>query len=167
MIQCRKTRCEDIEQIMIMIKSAQDYFKSHNIDQWQNGYPNKYVFINDIEKDNSYIFTHENKIIATAMISFDGEPTYHTIDGQWISDEPYIVIHRIAVNADMKGNNIAGQILTHAQQIAASKNIHSIRIDTHRENQAMQRAVLKFGFTFCGIIRLSDGAERLAYQFDF
>ena len=37
----RKSVKSDIPEIMGIIKQAQDYFKEKNIDQWQNGYPNK------------------------------------------------------------------------------------------------------------------------------
>jgi len=39
-----------------------------------------------------------------------------------------------------------------------------LKIDTHRDNVIMQRALEKSGFTYCGIIYLKDGSERLAYQ---
>ena len=37
-------------------------------------------------------------------------------------------------------------------------------IDTHRDNKIMQHNILKHGFTYCGIIYLLSGDERLAYQ---
>ncbi len=40
----------------------------------------------------------------------------------------------------------------------------NIRIDTHRDNKIMQHNILKHGFTYCGIIYLLSGYERLAYQ---
>ena len=40
----------------------------------------------------------------------------------------------------------------------------AIRIDTHRDNKIMQHNLLKYGFTYCGIIYLANGDERLAYQ---
>ena len=40
----------------------------------------------------------------------------------------------------------------------------NIRIDTHRDNKIMQHNILKHGFTYCGIIYLTSGDERLAYQ---
>ncbi|MGL4993454.1 MAG: GNAT family N-acetyltransferase [Bacteroidales bacterium] len=167
MIQSRRTTTEDIEYIMLIVKQAQDDFKARGIDQWQNGYPNESVFRNDIESQNSYIYTLDDEIVATAMISFEGESTYDHIDGSWLSDIPYVVIHRIAVKESMKGKNIAGQIISHAKDMAKERGVSSIRIDTHRENLSMQRAVLKVGFIYCGVILLEDGAERLAYQLDF
>ena len=46
---------------------------------------------------------------------------------------------------------------------AASRFAH-LRIDTHRDNRIMQRLIEKHGFTYCGIIWLEDGTERLAYE---
>ena len=40
----------------------------------------------------------------------------------------------------------------------------NIRIDTHRDNKIMQHNIVKYGFTYCGIIYLLSGDERLAYQ---
>ena len=40
----------------------------------------------------------------------------------------------------------------------------NIRIDTHRDNKIMQHNLLKHGFTYCGIIYLLSGDERLVYQ---
>jgi hypothetical protein len=40
----------------------------------------------------------------------------------------------------------------------------NIRIDTHGDNHIMQHVIKKYGFTYCGIIYLASGDERLAYQ---
>lgn len=40
----------------------------------------------------------------------------------------------------------------------------NIRIDTHKDNHIMQHNIKKHGFTYCGIIFLANGDERLAYQ---
>jgi len=40
----------------------------------------------------------------------------------------------------------------------------NIRIDTHKDNRIMQHNIEKHGFTYCGIIYLANGDERLAYQ---
>ncbi|MGL4781519.1 MAG: GNAT family N-acetyltransferase [Bacteroidales bacterium] len=167
MIEYRKTQMTDIVPIMEIIREAQCYFKSQCIDQWQNDYPNENTFRTDIDSGNSYVFIENDKIIATAMISFDKEPTYDQIKGEWLSENSYAVIHRIAVKSEMKGKNIAGKILEFTKCLALDNNIHSIRIDTHRDNSSMQRVITKFGFFYCGLIYLNDGAERFAYQYNF
>lgn len=160
----RKSKKEDIKHIMPIIREAQQYFKSKGIDQWQNGYPNEESIQADITAGHSYVFLADNLIIATAMISFDGETTYDSIEGTWLNNEPYAVVHRIAVSSELKGKNIAGSILDIVRKLSQQNNICNIRVDTHRENLSMQRVLEKWGFCYCGIIYLKDGAERLAYQ---
>ena len=44
------------------------------------------------------------------------------------------------------------------------EKIDNIKIDTQYNNLTMQNAVLKEGFTQCGIIYLANGEKRLAYH---
>ena len=39
-----------------------------------------------------------------------------------------------------------------------------LRIDTHADNKPMQRAIEKFGFVYCGIIKAHDGTPRIAFE---
>lgn len=161
----RKAKLDDVNQIMKIIAQAQEYLKLQGIDQWQNGYPNKEVIENDIKNDASYVVEEDGKVIAIAMISFDGEKDYDKIyDGKWISNSDFLVIHRVAVDNDYKGQGIAGKIITEAEKLCIRRNIKSIKIDTHRDNLSMQKLLKKNGFEYCGIIFLEDGIERFAFE---
>ena len=87
------------------------------------------------------------------------EPTYATIyEGEWTDEQrPYYVIHRIASAEGSKG--VLKAILQYCFQ-----HTDNIRIDTHRDNVIMRHLLGKLGFTYCGIIYLANGDERLAYQ---
>lgn len=164
MYEFRHSTTEDIPFIMGIIAQAQNYFKQLGVDQWQDGYPNTEVILNDIRNHNSYILIQDNKIIATAMISFDGEPTYTDIDGRWLTNNPYAVVHRVAVESALKGQNIAGTVMAFAEKMCHERQVPCIRIDTHKENQSMQRVAVKNGFQYCGIIKVRNGAPRNAYE---
>lgn len=156
---------KDAKRIMEIIGQAQEYFKSMNIDQWQKGYPNLELIYDDIKKDCSYVLEDETRILATAAISFDGEPTYQKIyEGAWLSDYDYAVIHRIAVDNTIKSKGMASMMVIKTEDLCRARKIHSVKVDTHRENLAMQNMLLKNDFHYCGIILLSDGEERLAYE---
>ena len=45
-----------------------------------------------------------------------------------------------------------------------SSHCPNLRVDTHRDNKVLQNILLKNGFTYCGIIYVKNGTERLAYQ---
>ena len=161
----RKTTAEDIPQIMPIIKQAKKYLKDNHVHQWVDDYPSAEIFESDIAKGHSYVLEKEHQIVATAAISFDGEPTYDQIhDGEWLSRQPFVVIHRIAVDQDLKGQGISAVILEHTQKMCRELAVHSIKIDTHRDNLSMQRFLEKNGFSYCGIIYLECGDERLAFE---
>ena len=162
----RKTEYGDIPAVMKMIRQAQGYMKEQGIDQWQNGYPNEAAIADDIAHDYSYVMEENGKIIGTLAVIFDGERTYDKIyDGEWkTTEEPYAAIHRVAVDAECKGQGIAGAMIDEVVKMCRERGIRSIKNDTHRDNKSMQRMQAKNGFEYCGIIYLEDGAERIAFE---
>ncbi len=164
-MQLRKAKEHDAAGIMKIIEQAQTDLKESGINQWQNGYPNTEVILNDIFHKNSYVLIDGDRLIGTAAISFDGEETYNTIyEGNWSSTGRYAVIHRIAIDREYKGKGFSSVIIQNAEAMCNEKEVRSIRVDTHRDNISMQKMLLKNGFKYCGIIYLKDGSERLAYD---
>lgn len=161
----RKAVKSDIDNIIHIIKQAQDYFRKYGIDQWQNNYPNYNVIKRDIENNNSYVLLKDNIVIGTVAVIFDGEKTYETIyDGKWLSYGEYATIHRLAVDSNYKGLGIASLILKNIEEVCLKRNIFSIKVDTHKENIPMQKFLEKNGFKYCGIIYLEDNSMRIAYE---
>ncbi len=163
----RPATYEDIEGIMNLIKYAQDLFAANNIDQWQDNYPNAHIIQEDIDNGHSHVIEDDKgRLLATAMISFDGEPTYKHINGKWLSDKEatYAVVHRIAVHPNYKRQGVARFILSWIYKRLEQEKAQGFRIDTHRQNTAMQNLLDSMDFQYCGIIYLEDGAERLAYE---
>lgn len=164
----RRTVESDINNVMKIITQAQAYFKEKEIDQWQNGYPNVQSIQNDILNQYSYVLLKYNDIVGTAAISFDGDSNYEQIhNGEWITNEKYAVIHRIAVDSTHKGIGLASIIIDNVEDLCISRGIYSIKIDTHKDNISMQKLVGKNGFKYCGVIYLEDGSERIAFEKTF
>lgn len=163
----RHTQASDLPAIMAIIAEAQADFRARGIDQWQNGYPNEQAIRSDIAHGESYVVTRGEQVVATAMITFAPDPNYSIVyGGEWLLKESshYATIHRIAVSIAERGAGIADFIVRKVEQMCRRRGADSLRIDTHRDNRAMQRVAEKNGMTLCGIIHLADGAERLAYE---
>ena len=77
--------------------------------------------------------------------------------GEWLSDAEYGTIHRVASDGRIHG--MMGMIVQFC-----SERITHLRIDTHADNKIMQHLILKNGFKRCGIIYISDGSPRIAYE---
>ncbi|WP_050637024.1 GNAT family N-acetyltransferase [Candidatus Stoquefichus sp. SB1] len=161
----RKSTCTDVKDIMVLVHQAQNYFKENNIDQWQDGYPNSETILDDIHKQHSYVLINDDKIVGTMYFAIEDDPCYAVIQGQWLtSQQRYAIIHRIVVDETMKGQNLANQLLDYVTSQCFHNNIKSIRIDTHMDNQSMQRFLTKHDFIACGTITLASGAPRIGFE---
>lgn len=154
----RQSTPADIDAIMQIYDHARSFMRSYgNTCQWVNGYPSREIILNDIYAGNSYLVEHGD--VAAGVFTFISgcDPTYSVIEGEWLNDNPYGTIHRIAAAAGAKG------IADVALDFCKSRNM-DIRIDTHKDNIPMLGWIRKSGFTYCGIIHISDGTPRLAFQ---
>ena len=150
----------DGKQIMAVFLAAKGIMRSSgNMHQWGEGYPSLDDVKADIERDGAYVVEDDGQIVAYFAFLPSPEPTYATIyDGKWVDDtRQYHVVHRIASMPDAHG--VFKSIMDFG-----FKQECNIRIDTHRDNHIMQHVIMKYGFTYCGIIFLLNGDERLAYQ---
>lgn len=156
----RKSEMSDIGCIMELLEYGREKMRADgNMEQWTNGNPKQTLIEDDICQGNSYVMEEEGRIVATFAFIEGPDVTYNTIyEGQWVEDtKPYHVIHRMASRHGVHG--VFKEVLAYCFEKSAN-----IRIDTHRQNSIMRSALDKYGFTYCGVIYLLDGAERLAYQ---
>ncbi len=165
----RKSEEKDIDKIVEILEKAKIEIKKLGINQWQNGYPNRDVILSDIKNGNSYIIEDEEKIVATAALIFEKESPYSNIsEGKWITDSDYSVIHRIAVDSELKNRGYSSKLLKKLEEVSKEKLVYSIKIDTHEDNKPMQRLLEKNWYVYCGIIYLdkepSIGEKRLAFE---
>ena len=93
----------------------------------------------------------------------EDEPAYATIDGAWLNDAPYGVVHRIAIARRRRG--VGTFCLEWAQKKAAeAEAAGGVRIDTHPDNTPMREMLSKLGFTECGTVTYDDCGLRIAFQ---
>lgn len=173
----RKSKLSDIEQIMNLFDMARKTMATLGIDQWQDGYPYKENIMEDIRNDESYVVTGQNGVIlATFMLMKRNESTYDRIyDGAWLTEKEvqYATIHRITVLPESRASAVSGKeekpisriIIEYAKDFVKEHNLSGgIKIDTHEGNIAMRKMLEKNGFVYCGVILLTDGQKRVAYQ---
>lgn len=156
----REARPSDMSAIMQVMEAAKKIMRSSgNMHQWGEGYPSETVILSDMEKNGGFVVEEDSKVIAYFAFLPSPEPTYdHIYGGRWLDDvQPYHVIHRIASYPNVHG------IFKSIMDFCFSRDAN-IRIDTHKDNTIMQHNIEKHGFTYCGIIYLESGDERLAYQ---
>ena len=156
----RKAAMNDVPVIMRLIDEARVIMRScGNVNQWIDGYPSEETIQNDINNGHCYLLEKQDGQIVASFAFIPGpEPTYKEIfEGRWLDDAPYYVVHRLASTASSHG--VFNDVMDYCMGVAGN-----LRIDTHRDNVIMRHVIERYGFTYCGIIYLLNGDERLAYQ---
>ena len=148
----------DLPAVLPVFEAAKAIMRADgNLEQWSApGFPGEDLLLRDIARGGGYVI-EDKGIVAYFALLPSPEPTYSHIEGAWLTDGPYGVIHRIASFPDVHG------VFSAIIGFAAARFPH-LRIDTHRDNHIMQHVISAAGFTYCGIIWLDDGTERLAYE---
>jgi GNAT superfamily N-acetyltransferase len=137
--------------------------KKDGSDQWQNGYPNLQTIVNDINNGNGYVLVEDEIIIAYAAIIFGKEQAYEDLKEGWLSEDDYVVVHRVATAENFKGKGLATQLFYLIEDLSVNNNTFSIKVDTNFDNVPMLKILEKLKYTYCGEI-FFNGASRLAYQ---
>ncbi len=155
----RKATRADVTEANTLYDAARAYMRAAgNPYQWPAGYPGAADILADIEEGTSFVVEDAGELVGVFHFHIGDDPTYAVIEqGAWRNDEPYGVIHRIAVKHH--GRGIADLIYSECYKI-----IKNLKIDTHRVNIPMQRSLEKNGFVYCGIIHIANGEERMAFQ---
>jgi N-acetylglutamate synthase-like GNAT family acetyltransferase len=159
----RKAEEADVERIWQIILQAKEQMRLRNSVQWQDDYPTVEIITDDIGKGYGYVLSFDNIVIAYAAVVYDGEPAYGTIRGEWLSDYPYVVVHRLAVADEMKQQGIATLFMQKITDLSREKGIRSFRVDTNFDNLYMQKILVKLGFTYCGEV-FYEKKQRMAYE---
>lgn len=159
----RKATSDELSQIWTIIEHAIARRAADGSQQWQQGYPNPDVIKDDIERGAGYVLAEGNEITCYAAIFINDEPAYAQIDGKWLSDGDFVVVHRIAVAHNQIGKGLAQQIMKGIEGFALDNGIHSIKVDTNFDNPAMMKTFEKLGYAYCGEVIL-HGAPRRAYE---
>ena len=105
----------------------------------------------------------QGNVIAYGAVVFDGEPAYDAIEGAWLTDGEYVVLHRMAVADGEKARGVATEFMRRVEAMAHGRGTGSMRVDTNFDNRYMLRMLGRLGFVYCGKVRYRSG-ERLAFS---
>lgn len=134
MMNVRIADLKDFEKIMKIYKYAQDYMiQSGNPTQWGHFYPDEELIRSDIHQNACKVIYDENGIHGVCALFEGADPTYeHIEDGNWLNDEPYLTIHRLAGDGQVHG--LFQCVADYCKNIS-----RNIRVDTHANNRIMQK----------------------------
>lgn len=146
----RKARLTDIDTLMDVTKACAKHMISKGIYQWNEHYPNKMAFLNDIKHDELYVLELEDSVIGSVVLSDLMDDEYIPIN--WLTENSKnLYIHRLVIDPKHQGKGYAQKLMNFAEQFAIDNNYRSVRLDTFSQNKRN----LKF-YELRGYKRLGD-----------
>tara|TARA_R110000868_G_scaffold121097_6_gene321368 strand:- start:2913 stop:3428 length:516 start_codon:yes stop_codon:yes gene_type:complete len=159
----RRANLSEITPIWEILQQAIRRRKEEGSAQWQDGYPNPEVVQKDIEKGQGFVLVDGEAIIGYSAVMINDEPAYDGIEGKWLTNDDFVVIHRVALSDNYLGKGLAKMIIGYVEDFALQNNIYSVKADTNFDNIPMMKIFEKSGYTLCGEV-FFRGAPRKAYE---
>ena len=162
-MEIRRITQNDFDTVMKIYEYSRQFMAEHgNPYQWgPTGWPTAERIQQDIEEGTGFcVVDDDDRVVGHFGFVWGPDPTYlDIVDGEWLDDSQYAVVHRMAGDGSVKG--IGKYILDWAYE----KSGGHLRIDTHGDNKVMQNLMEKEGFLHCGTIYVEeDDFPRLAYE---
>lgn len=127
-ISYRVATIDDLDDIFQLVENAIKQMEKEDIHQWDNIYPTKEDFSNDIRKNELYIGVINKRIVVVYALNKECDEQYQNGEWQYIGDD-FNVIHRLCVSPDFQKKGIAHTTLLHIESELAFLGIKAIRLD--------------------------------------
>ena len=129
----QKATESDIEEICSLVKNAIAVMDQNGIPQWDEIYPTKEDFLNDIRAQNLYKGIIDGQIAVVYALNKCQDEAYFSA-GWAYRGEDFCVIHRLCVNPEFQNRGVAKNTLAHIEQQLREAGIKAIRLDVFTLN---------------------------------
>ena len=159
-IKLRKAEIEDRDIIWSILQQAIERRRIDGSAQWQHGYPNLDTVESDIVKNFGYVLTVDGEIAVYVALILNDEPAYSNIEGAWLTNGEFVVVHRVAVDEKFAGQGLVKKLFDHIEDFTKSQGIQSIKVDTNFDNIPMLKILESKGYSYCGEVFLAGGMRK-------
>jgi len=156
----------EIPRILAITKACAKDMIRQNILQWNEDYPSKNAFENDIKRNELYVLISDNTIIGCMVLTPNMDTEYIPIN--WLTgNDNNLYIHRLAIHPKNQGKGFAQILMDFAEQYAIHNNYISIRLDTFSKNVRNQKFYEIRGFKRLGEIHFPKQSEFPFYCYEW
>ncbi len=162
-MQLRPAQEKELPAIWLILQQAIEQRRLDGSTQWQDGYPNEDSIRHDMAIGAAYVLKDAHEIVAYVALIFGEDPAYNDIQGQWLTEGDYLVVHRLATSKARKKQGYAVHLFGLLEKLCLARGVYSIKVDTNFDNKAMLHILQKLKYSYCGEV-LMRGEARLAFE---
>lgn len=161
----RKGTLRDIDRIIEITKACANFMIDNEIYQWNEHYPNKSVFENDVSRDELYVLEENAIVIGCIVISTLMDEEYIPIS--WLTENKNnIYIHRLAIHPKNQSQGYAQKLMDFSENFAVKNKYVSVRLDTFSQNVRNQKFYEKRGYKRLGNIYFPKQSDYPFYCYE-
>lgn len=148
-LEYRRATPDDLEAIGSMVHAAIETMERNGIFQWDDLYPAKEDFQEDMDDGQLYVGLLRGQVAVVYALNQSYDEEYE--NGKWkYVDEPFYVIHRLCVNPTFQHRGIARATLSHIETQLTDMNVHVIRLDVFSNNPYALKLYRSMGYSEVG-----------------
>ncbi|MDF0707038.1 GNAT family N-acetyltransferase [Flagellimonas okinawensis] len=154
----RRAKISEIPDILTITQACAKKMQEKGIFQWNEHYPSKEAFIQDIERNELFVIEEKDTVQGTIVISTLMDEEYKPI--QWLTPNGNSTyIHRLSVDPELQGKGLAQEMMDFAENFSREKGFVSVRLDTFSQNKRNQRFYEQRGYQKLGDIFFPKQSE--------
>lgn len=81
-----------------------------------------------------YVLTVNDQIAVYGAVVLNGEPAYEFLEGKWLTNSNYYVIHRFATLPKLQREGYARIFINKVCSLCEVEHVPSIKVDTNYDN---------------------------------
>lgn len=148
-IEYRLAQSDDLDEIILLVQNSITEMEKNSIFQWDELYPTRGDFAEDISHNSLYLGLYDGKIAVVFALNQQSDEEYK--NGNWsYPDREYYVIHRLCVNSSLQKRGIARQTMQFIEEMLRAKKIQAVRLDVFSQNPYAVKLYLHMGYCKVG-----------------
>jgi len=155
MTRIRPAHIEELDILYGIVKNATRHMDGQGIPQWDDIYPSKVILKDDIEKQQMHVIEVEGRVAGLIVMNEDQSPEY--ANAAWCYFGRLLVVHRLAIDPTYQRRSLATCLMDFAEDAAASRGYHAIRLDAFTQNPGALALYERRGYRKAGTVRFRKG----------
>ena len=148
-ISYEKGKMSELEDIVKIFKNAAEEMLHHQINQWNEVYPNEAILKADIENEELFVGKINNEIAVVYVLNQLCDEQYS--NGKWTEDQgSFKVVHRLCVNPTYQNRGVGRQTMTYIEEELIKEGKRAIRLDVFSKNPFALKMYGALGYNVVG-----------------
>ena len=141
----RLAQKSDLDRVLQITRLCAREMESRKVFQWNEHYPDRQSFVNDINNNELYVYCIQDMVIGCVSICAFMDEVYSKVS--WKTDgKNSVYIHRLAVDPKHQKQGIGSKLMDFAENESKLRGFESIRLDTFSQNIVNQNFYEKRGY---------------------